>query len=256
VNGAWLPQIAASILTADFGHLDRVIRKLEKASVDRLHLDVMDGHFVPNITFGPDVVAAVRRLTSLPIDLHLMISRPSRYMPRFLDARPQTVSFHVEVDEPDEQKAATLGAIRDAGAGAGLAISPATPIGAIEPFAELLDVAVILTVEPGWGGQRFLDGVAPKIAAAGELFRSRGLDATTHVDGGVNRETATLVGAWGADVCILGSALFQRGRDASDEVRIVKERVAQGRADGLPDAGWALPAGTRELSAGRTGTAS
>ena len=117
-------EVAASILTADFGNLYRVVRKLERAGVDRIHLDVMDGHFVPNLTFGPDVVAAVRRLTRLPIDAHLMISEPARYVDRFIAAGPDTITFHIEVDGSDEVKRETLVKIAAAGRGAGLAINP------------------------------------------------------------------------------------------------------------------------------------
>ena len=120
--------ISASILNADFSRLDRVAHKMERAGVDRLHLDVMDGHFVPNLTFGPDVVAAWRRVTDLPLDVHLMIDEPSRYIDRFIAAGPQTITFHVEAPETDEQKDAALAAIRAAGQGAGLAVSPRTPV--------------------------------------------------------------------------------------------------------------------------------
>jgi ribulose-phosphate 3-epimerase len=234
MNG-WRPQIAASILTADFGHLDRVVRKLERAGVDRLHLDVMDGHFVPNITFGPDIVAAFRRLTALPLDVHLMISQPSRYVERFLDAAPETITFHVEADDDDRTQREVLMAIRARGAGAGLAVSPGTPVAAVEPVAALLDVIMIMTVEPGFGGQRFLTGAAPKMTEAGALLARHGGGAV-HVDGGVNRDTAEVAGGWGADVCVVGSALFQRGRDTADEVTLVRDRVARGRAAGPPAA--------------------
>jgi ribulose-phosphate 3-epimerase len=233
-EAAWQPQIAASILTADFGHLDRTIRKLERAGVDRLHLDVMDGHFVPNLTFGPDIVAACRRLTTLPIDVHLMVTNPRLLLDRFLDANPQTVTFHVEVPETDADKEAALSEIRDAGAGAGLAVSPATPVAAVERFIERLDLVMVMTVEPGFGGQRFLADSAPKLTEAGRLFERHGMRGSLHVDGGVNRDTASVVGAWGADICVVGSALFQRGRDASDEVRTVRERAAEGRRMGPP----------------------
>ena len=230
--GDWRPQIAASILTADFGHLDRVVRKLEKAGVDRIHLDVMDGHFVPNITFGPDVVAAFRRLTDLPLDVHLMISEPARYIDRFLAGRPETVTFHVEADPDEERIDRTLRAIRSAGAGAGLAVSPATPVAAVEPYLDCLDVIMIMTVEPGFGGQRFMADVAPKLTEAVGLFGAQGSAGAVHVDGGVSRDTAAVVGAWGAEVCVVGSALFQRGRDTADEVQLVRERVWDGRRSG------------------------
>ncbi len=227
-------QIAASILTADFGHLDRVVRKLERAGVDRLHLDVMDGHFVPNLTFGPVVTTAFRRLTDLPIDVHLMIDEPGRYIDRFLDGEPQTVTFHVEAPESDETKRATLARIRERGAEAGLAVSPGTGVEALEPWVGSADLVMVMTVEPGFGGQRFMAAAAPKMTEATALFAAHGLDAVIHVDGGVNRETAMAAGAWGADICVVGSALFQRGQDAADEVRLVRERAAEGRGLG-PD---------------------
>ena len=227
MTSVWRPQIAASILTADFGHLDRVVRKLERAGVDRLHLDVMDGHFVPNLTFGADIVAAIRRLTSLPVDVHLMISQPARYLAGFLAAEPDTITFHVEVDEPEDVKAATLSDIRAAGCGAGLAVSPGTPIEAVHPFLHGLDVLMVMTVEPGFGGQRFIAEAAPKIGPARQWMTPSG--GLVHVDGGVNRDTAALSGHYGADVYIVGSALFQRGQDAADEVRLVRDRAQAAR---------------------------
>jgi ribulose-phosphate 3-epimerase len=240
VTDGWRPQVAASILTADFGHLDRVIRKLERAGVDRIHLDVMDAHFVPNLTFGPDICSAVRRLTRLPIDIHLMIEEPSRWADRFLDAEPQTLTFHVEVPEHDDAKHQTLARIRERGADAGLAISPGTGVEAVFPFADALDMVMVMTVEPGFGGQRFIAAAAPKMAAAAAWFSERGRPIAVHVDGGVNHETALLCGASGADVCVVGSALFQRGRDTAEEVRLVRALTAEGRrraADVLEGAG-------------------
>jgi ribulose-phosphate 3-epimerase len=220
--------VSASILNADFSRLDRVAHKLERAGVDRLHLDVMDGHFVPNLTFGPDVVAAWRRVTDLPLDVHLMIDEPGRYMDRFIAAGPQTITFHVEAPESDELKAAALSAIAAAGMGPGLAVSPGTPVQAVAEHLDLLDVIMIMTVEPGWGGQGFIPEMAPKIAEARALLGAAGRGGLVHVDGGVNHRTAEIVGRHGIDVCIVGSALFQRGRDATEEVELVRQGVRRG----------------------------
>ena len=220
-------EVAASITTADFGNLYRVVRKLERAGVDRLHLDVMDGHFVPNITFGPDVVAAVRRLSNLPIDAHLMISEPSRYLERFIAAGADTITFHVEVDASDESKHDTLAQIRGAGRVPGLAISPDTPTNAVRDFLDELDIIMVMTVYPGFGGQHFMLEPAAKITEARAMLGDRP-ETAVHVDGGVNAETAGIVGAYGVDVCVVGSALFQRGRDAALEVKAVRRAAAAG----------------------------
>jgi ribulose-phosphate 3-epimerase len=228
-------EVAASILTADFGNLYRVVRKLEKAGVDRLHLDVMDGHFVPNITFGSDVVAAFRRLTKLPLDAHLMISEPARYVSRFLDAGADSITFHVEVNASEEEKRETLQRIGAAGRQPGLAVSPETAIDRVRPFADDIAIVMIMTVHPGFGGQRFIAEAAPKIAEARELMRDRP-DANIHVDGGVSSETAEVVGGYGVNVCVVGSALFQRGHDAAREVEAVKMRARLGAMAAPPTA--------------------
>jgi ribulose-phosphate 3-epimerase len=220
-------EVAASITTADFGNLYRVVRGLERAGVDRLHLDVMDGHFVPNLTFGPDIVAAVRRLTKLPVDVHLMIAEPARYLDRFLAAHPDSITFHVEVEDSTELKRDTLLRIAAARRAPGMAISPGTPIDALREYADLLDIALIMTVEPGFGGQSFMPQPARKIRAARDLLVGRP-DARVHVDGGVSADTAALVGSYGVDVCVVGSALFQRGRDPALEVEAVKKAAALG----------------------------
>ena len=217
-------QVAASITTADFGNLYRVVRKLEHAKVDRLHLDVMDGHFVPNITFGPDVVAAVRRLTGLPIDAHLMISEPARYADRFIAAGADTITFHYEVDEPPDVKHETLARIAAAGRGPGLAISPKTAAAVLAEYVDELALVIVMTVEPGFGGQHFMPEPAAKISDVKRLLAGRP-GALVHADGGVSADTAAVVGGYGVDVCIVGSALFQRGQDAAREVEAVKRNA-------------------------------
>jgi ribulose-phosphate 3-epimerase len=202
------------------------VRKLESAGVDRLHLDVMDGHFVDNITFGPDVVAAFRRLTALPIDVHLMIARPAHYASRFVEAGGDSITFHVEVEGTAAEKRETLAAISRAGRQAGLAVSPDTPVKAVAPYLDQLQIIMVMTVVPGRGGQRFLADQAPKIAEARKLLGRRP-GTYVHVDGGVNADTAGVVGGYGVDVCVVGSALFQRGRDAAAEVEAVRRGAAR-----------------------------
>lgn len=221
--------VSASILNADFSRLDRVVHKMERAGADRLHLDVMDGHFVDNITFGPDLVAAFRRLTDMPLDVHLMISEPARYMDRFIEADPQTITFHVESEESPERTSAAIESIHAAGQGAGLAVSPDTPVETVMPWVHELDIIMVMSVYPGWGGQGFIPETAPKIAEARAALASAGRGGLVHVDGGVNSKTAEIVGRHGIDVCVVGSALFQRGQDASDEVDLVKELAGRGR---------------------------
>ena len=217
-------QVAASITTADFGNLYRVVRKLERAGVDRLHLDIMDGHFVPNITFGPDVVAGVRRLTRLPLDAHLMISEPARYADRFIEAGADTITFHYEVEDSPAMKHATLARIAAAGRGPGLAISPGTAAAVLAEYADELAMVIVMTVEPGFGGQHFMPEPAAKISDVKRLLAGhRGV--LVHADGGVSADTATIVGGYGVDVCIVGSALFQRGQDAANEVQAVKRNA-------------------------------
>ncbi len=237
-------RVAASILDADFANLGHAVKRAERAGADRIHLDVMDAHLVPNLTFGPGMIKALRSRTELPFDAHLMVSEPGRFMQQYLDAGCDSVTFHVEVDEPIGP---TLRAIKAAGRAAGLAVKPATPLSALEPYRELLDIVLVMTVEPGFGGQKFMKDVAKeKLLAARDLLRHRPFGAEVHVDGGINRETAEFVGGLGVDILVVGSALWVKGHDMGREIRLVRALADEGYQyqlnDGkppIPRDGWA-----------------
>jgi ribulose-phosphate 3-epimerase len=206
-------KIAPSLLSADFARLDEELQTI--ASADLLHLDVMDGHFVPNITMGPAIIKALRGRTKLPFDCHLMISEPQRYIDRFLDAGADMISVHVEA-EPHLQRALQL--IRDGGAKAGIAINPATSAETLSSAIEFCDYVLVMTVNPGFGGQKFIEPVVPKIRHISGLIRERGLRVDIEVDGGIDARTAPVVVAAGASILVAGSAVFgQDDRSAAME---------------------------------------
>jgi len=206
-------KIAPSLLSADFARLDEELQTI--ATADLLHLDVMDGHFVPNITMGPPIIKALRGRTKLPFDCHLMISEPQRYIDRFLDAGADMISVHVEA-EPHLQRALQL--IRDGGAKAGIAINPATSAETLSSAIEFCDYVLVMTVNPGFGGQKFIEPVVPKIRHISGLIRERGLRVDIEVDGGIDARTAPVVVAAGASILVAGSAVFgQDDRSAAME---------------------------------------
>jgi len=199
--------VAPSVLSADFSRLDREVKAVEEAGAEFLHLDVMDGHFVPNITFGPLVVAAIERVNSaMVLDAHLMISRPELYAERFAEAGADLITVHVEA--PGDV-AGALERIETAGRKKGLAVNPETDLGAAEPFLERIDLLLIMSVHPGFPGQGFMAEVIPKIERARQIRQSRGLDYLIQVDGGINADTAPLVREAGVDVIVAGTAVFK-----------------------------------------------
>ncbi len=212
------PRIAPSILAADFGRLADEVRAVEEAGADWIHVDVMDGHFVPNITIGPRVVEAVRAATSLPLDVHLMIEQPERYVSDFVSAGASTVGVHVEAC-PHLHR--TLAQIREAGARASVTLNPSTPAQAIETVLADTDQVLVMTVNPGFGGQKFIESMLPKVATLRQWIDHRELTIALEVDGGIGPETIGRTARAGADVFVAGTSVFGAPdyREAIDSLR-------------------------------------
>ncbi len=214
-------KLSASILAADFGRLAEQIKEAEQAGVDWIHVDVMDGHFVPNITIGAAVTAAIRRVTELPLDVHLMISNPELYVPEFVEAGADWLGIHVEATVHLER---LIQQIKELGAKATVTLNPHTPLNCLEYVLQDVDMVLLMTVNPGFAGQRFIPGVLPKIRRLRRMIDEQGLDVLIQVDGGVQLDTIDEIVAAGADVLVSGSGIFN-SRPLAENVRQLKERL-------------------------------
>ena len=202
------PRIAPSILSADFSRLGQEIRAIDDAGCDRIHIDVMDGHFVPNLTLGAPIIAALRDCSSKPFDVHLMVSSPDRFVREFVSAGSDMVTVHVEAS-PHVHR--TLQVIRDSGVRAGVSLNPQTPAVAVASLLDQVDLILVMTVNPGYAGQTFIKGVLPKIAELRAMIDAGGHDIDLVVDGGITPATARLAVTAGADVLVAGTAVFSGG---------------------------------------------
>jgi ribulose-phosphate 3-epimerase len=219
------PQISASLLNADFGRLAAEVRRADAGGADSIHLDVMDGHFVDNLTMGPVVVAAVRPASGLPYHSHLMIDNPLAHAGRFADAGSDLIVFHVEAGDQPE---AVIAAIERAGKRPGIALNPDTPADAVHPYLDRVDLLLVMTVHPGWGGQAFIDAVLPKMRALRDAVDRRGLAVQIGVDGGVNLDTIGPAHAAGGDVLVAGSALYGTDGDLAPTVAALRAAARAG----------------------------
>ncbi|MDT2811153.1 ribulose-phosphate 3-epimerase [Enterococcus asini] len=216
-------KIAPSILSADFANLQRDIELVEENQVDVLHVDIMDGHFVPNITFGPNVVAAIRPFTKLPLDCHLMIEQPERYVEAFANAGADLINVHVEAT-PHIHRVLQL--IKSFGVKAAVTINPGTPVSAIEPVLSLVDIVLVMTVNPGFGGQKFLPECLGKVTALAEIRRSKGYTYEIEVDGGVTDQTIGACRDAGADVFVAGSYIYD-AENPAERIQALKDVLEQ-----------------------------
>lgn len=198
-------KISPSILSSDYGNLSSELKRMEACGADMLHIDVMDGHFVPNITLGAPIVKCIRKSSTLPFDVHLMISDPYKYIPDFVNAGSDIITFHVESDSDIEK---TIDLILASGKKAGLSVKPKTPVEAVYPYLDKLSMVLVMTVEPGFGGQSFMEDMMPKVSAVRAEIDRRGLDVDIQVDGGINKDTISIAAKAGANVFVSGNAIF------------------------------------------------
>jgi ribulose-phosphate 3-epimerase len=215
-------KIAPSILNADFGHLAESVRLAEAGGADWIHVDVMDGAFVPNITLGPMVVEAIRRATRLPLDIHLMVEEPRRYLRAFREAGGDWLTVHVEADRHPHR---TLGEIHELGARAGLALNPGTPLAAAEELLESIDLLLVMSVNPGFGGQTFIPTVLDKIRRARQLLVQRNPACELEVDGGIKVHNAPEVARAGSSVLVAGSFVYEGGEGVEANIASLRKSL-------------------------------
>jgi len=216
-----MKKLAPSILSADFTRLSDEVKAVEEAGADYIHIDVMDGHFVPNITIGPLVVETIKNITSLPLDVHLMISNPDKYIKDFIRAGSNLLSIHVEACTHLQR---TLNQIRELGVKPAVVLNPSTTLSTLEYILEEVDMVLLMTVNPGFGGQKFIPGMMNKIKKLRRLIDESHLSVELEVDGGINLENISLVSQAGADVIVSGSAVF-KSADCRETVRLMKEKL-------------------------------
>ncbi|MFO7997166.1 MAG: ribulose-phosphate 3-epimerase [Dehalococcoidia bacterium] len=216
-------KLAPSILSADFARLGEQIAEVVRAGADYIHVDVMDGHFVPNITIGAPVVAAIRSVTSLPLDVHLMIERPERYISDFVEAGADIITVHVEASP---HLRSTIEAIKDLGVKAGVSLNPPTPIGAVEEIIAHVDLVLVMSVNPGFGGQSFIPETLPRIADMRKILDDGKLGAELEVDGGINADNARGIVEAGADVLVAGNSIFKARDGVQRALRRLREAVS------------------------------
>lgn len=211
-------KISPSILSCDYSKMGEEFKRMEECGADWLHIDVMDGHFVPNITLGAPIVKCMRKCSSLVFDVHLMISDPKKYIPDFVKAGADIITFHIESDSPTEE---TIDLIRSLGCKAALSVKPKTPVEVVFPFLEKLSMVLVMTVEPGFGGQSFMADMLDKVKVLRAECERRGLDTDIQVDGGINEQNAGLAVLNGASVLVAGSAVFG-SKDAKATIASLK----------------------------------
>lgn len=216
--------IAPSMLASDFSQIGEEVHRVAEAGADLIHLDVMDGHFVPNLTMGPQLIKSIRSYTDLPFDVHLMIAEPQAYIDAFVEAGSDLITVHIELEE---QFPAIIDQIKNSGVKVGIALRPKTPIAAVEPYLDDIDLVLPMSVEPGFGGQSFQTDTLNKIDQLHQLIQTRKLDLAIEVDGGINQETAALVGHRGATILVAGTAIFGQD-DLRTAIRALREAASSG----------------------------